>query len=672
MTNRTFIVGARDSKLSVLQAQTALDRIHEQTGWRFELRPFSSPGDRDQTTDLRQTPGNFFTKDLDDALIAGTIDCAIHSAKDLPPEGLPPELDWFWLPWREDPRDALVLREGVTEPKRIGISSGRRETWAANRFPTAERLTLRGTIPARLQQLDDGKYDAIVIAAAALHRLNQAHRITEYISLDALTPPPGQGYLAVTFRKTDASLRALRNLYLKAVRFAGAGVGDAELCTLAAMREIQAADCIIYDALMDAALLNDVGKSDKKVEKIYVGKRSGRHALKQEAITALICEHVRRGQRVLRLKGGDPGMFGRLTEETDALAADYLPFRVFPGVSALNAATTSTGLLLTRRGEARGFQVATPRSTGKEMPHVWFMALSMATELANDYPPETPYAIVYDAGSIAQTIVRGTAGELAQQAPLAINRPGLLLFGDFTTREFPLNGAFAGRKIWITGSDSITQKARLAVTDHGGIPVASPLVRFEPCATVKIRPSKAYNLLIVTSPTAARMLMAQMTSPIQFLPKKIAVTGPATAEAVRFLNTDLIMPERDFSAKGLLAALPEDLSGMKILRIRSEEAGSALAETLKQRGAKVKDLPIYRTLSCPTTEPPPHDAVFLASSSAARAWLDSTTDHTKEVIAMGLPTATVLRKAGIEPAVIAPVQTVDEALFAYAVRCCHG
>ncbi len=665
MTKRTLIVGARDSKLSIIQAQAALDRIHAQTRLTFELRPFSSPGDRDLKTDLRQTPGNFFTQDLDEALARGEIDCAIHSAKDLPPEGLAEGLDWFWLPWREDPRDALVLREGITQPRTIGISSGRRETWAAMHFPTAERRTLRGTIPARMQQLDEGKFDAIVIAAAALHRLNQAHRISKYISLEELTPPPGQGYLAVTFRKEDQQMRTLRNLYIKSVRFAGAGVGDGEGCTLAALREIQAADCIIYDALMDATLLNEAQPS---CEKIYVGKRSGKHALQQPEITALICEHVRRGQRVLRLKGGDPGLFGRLTEETDALAADGIAFRVYPGVSALQTATTATGMLLTKRGEARGFQVATPRSTGIEMPHVWFMALSMASDLAKDYPPTTPYAIVYDAGLPTQTIEHGTAGELAQQPPRTLERPGLLLFGNFTTQEFPLNGAFAGRKVWITGSDNVAQKARRAVVDHGGIPVVQSLIRFEPTAPVKIRPSKGYNLLVVTSPTAAKMLMTQMTSPIQFLPKKIAVTGPATAAALAYLNTDMVIPEREFSAKGLLATLPNDLTSIKILRIRSEEAGGSLAEALKQRGAKVKDLPIYRTLECPTEMPPPHDVVFLASSSAARAWLSSTTDRTKDIIAMGEPTATTLRKSGIEPTVVAPVQTVGEALFAYAVR----
>ena len=666
MSKQTLIVGARDSKLSLLQAETALKQIQSQTGLHFVLRAFSSPGDRDQTTDLRQSPGNFFTKDLDDALLSGEIDLAIHSAKDLPPEGLPPALDWFWLPWREDPRDALVMRRGIISPKRIGISSGRRETWAAKRFPKAERVTLRGAIPARLQQLDEGKYDAIVIAAAALHRLEQAHRIDEYIPISELTPPPGQGVLAVTFRREDGLLRKLRNLYIKSVRFAGAGVGDGELCTIAALREIQAADCIIYDALMDASLLEEAGKLNPCVEKIYVGKRSGKHALKQEAITALIGEHVRRGQRVLRLKGGDPGLFGRLTEETTALAQDGIPFCVYPGVSALNTATTATGMLLTRRHEARGFQVATPRSQGKEMPHVWFMALGMAGEIARDYPPEMPYAIVYDAGTPAQTIVRGTAGELVQASPLSVERPGLLLFGAFTKNAFPQNGLLAGQKVWVTGSQSIVRKARLSIIDHGGIPVVQPLIRFEPLREVKIRPSKGYNLLVVTSPTAAHFLLKQMVSPIQFLPKKIAVTGPATAEALRSLNTEIIMPERNFSAQGLLEALPRDLTGMKILRIRSEEAGTFLAEELKKRGAKVKDLPLYRTVECPISVPPPHDVVFLASSSAARAWLTSDTDHERAVVAMGEPTAATLRRNGVEPSVVAPVQTVAEAIFTYA------
>ena len=104
----TLTCGTRDSALSLLQTNDALAKLRDETGLDFAVVPFSSPGDRDQATDLRVSPGDFFTRDLDQALLDGRIDCAIHSAKDLPPEGFPEGLDWFWLPWREDPRDCLV------------------------------------------------------------------------------------------------------------------------------------------------------------------------------------------------------------------------------------------------------------------------------------------------------------------------------------------------------------------------------------------------------------------------------------------------------------------------------------------------------------------------------------------------------------------------------------
>ncbi len=654
-------VGARDSELSLLQAREALAKLHAETGCTFELSPFSSPGDRDQLSDLRTSPGDFFTRDLDLAILNHTIDCAIHSAKDLPPEGLPDGLDWFWLPWHEDPRDCLVAR--TEDPQRIGVSSGRRDQWAQEHLPKATRLPLRGAIPARLAKLDAGAYDAIVVAAAALIRLGEQDRITRYIPLNELAPPPGQGYLAVTFRKGDTRLQALRNLYLKAVRFISAGAGDAELCTAAGLRELRWAEVIIYDALMDESLLDGL-----TAERLYVGKRSGAHAMPQAEITALIGEYARRGKRVVRLKGGDAGLFGRLAEETDALIADSIPFRVWPGVSALAAATTPTGMLLTRRGESKGFHVETPRSTGMEQPDVYFMALGMAETIANRYPPTTPCAVVYNAGSPDQSIWRGTTQTLAQ-LPIG-DAPGIILVGALTQHSFPSLGALRGKRIWITGSSRLAEKARIAVTDLGGIPIVKPLVRFEATATVKIRPSKAYNFLILTSPTAAEHFLRQLTSPIYYLPKRIAVTGPGTAEVVRALNIDLLMPESDFSAKGLLATLPADLTGYKILRIRSEEAGPSLAEALRARGAKVKDLPIYRTLPC-TVTPPAHDAVFLASSSAANAWLQ-TEPRTAEILAMGNPTAQTLRRNNVEPTVVAPTQTVHQALFAYAVNASQG
>ena len=101
-------VGSRGSRLALLQAENALRRMSGLLpGLEFEIVPLSSPGDRDREMDLRKSPANSFTRDLDEALLSGAIDLAVHSAKDVP-DPLPDGLDWFWLPWREDPRDALV------------------------------------------------------------------------------------------------------------------------------------------------------------------------------------------------------------------------------------------------------------------------------------------------------------------------------------------------------------------------------------------------------------------------------------------------------------------------------------------------------------------------------------------------------------------------------------
>ena len=330
-------------------------------------------------------------------------------------------------------------------------------------------------------------------------------------------------------------------------------------------------------------------------------------------------------------------------------------------------------MLLTRREAGRGFAVSTPRATGDETTDVWFMALGMADTVARRYAPDTPCAIVYDAWGPAQRVWRGTVADLRPQSNDA---PGLLLVGEAAKHAWPENGPLAGQRVWITGSAGVADKARAAVLDLGGIPVVRPLVRFEPTASVKIRPSKGYNLLVVTSPTAARFLLEQLVSPIQYLPKRLAVTGPGTAAALAHLHIDTVMPERDFSAKGLLAALPQNLSGYKILRVRSEEAGPDLAQALKARGAKVKDLPIYRTVGLPETEPPPHDAVFLASASAARAWAASAAPKAVPVLALGGPTAAALRELGHEPAAVPARQLPADAIRAWALtrfrEVCHG
>ena len=186
--------GTRPSRLALVQSRGALDRIEAMLdGIRFEQVKISSVGDTDRTTDLRESPPDFFTKELDDALLGGEVDFAVHSAKDLP-SPMPEGIDWFWLPWREEPRDALILAPGrsvadLPENPVIGVSSERREAYCDRKFPAGIQKTIRGNIEERIAQVDSGGFDIVIMAGAALNRLGIEERVTEWIPLDELEVP---------------------------------------------------------------------------------------------------------------------------------------------------------------------------------------------------------------------------------------------------------------------------------------------------------------------------------------------------------------------------------------------------------------------------------------------------------------------------------------------------
>ncbi|MEA2069547.1 MAG: uroporphyrinogen-III C-methyltransferase, partial [Verrucomicrobiota bacterium] len=439
--------GTRPSSLALTQTRGALDRIEGMLGGiSFEMAPITSVGDTDRTTDLRESPADFFTRELDGSLLRGDIDLAVHSAKDLPVP-MPGNIDWFWLPWREEPRDVLVLSKdrkisGLPGNPVIGVSSERREEYCTKRFPNGIQKNIRGNIEERIEQLDNGDYDVVVMAAAALVRLGLEGRITEWIPLDELEVPGGQGHLAITFREGDERMMALRSLFMHSVTFAGAGVSNKELCTIATLRALKQCDTCLHDSLIDKSLL---GELPPHAQAIDVGKRCGAHSREQHETTNLICECARQSKRVVRLKGGDPGIFGRLAEETTALEKLGIPFRVIPGISALQAATTGTGMLLTRRDVSRGFVALTPRKSGgalarcdgemkNKLPVIYYMSIKavepISQQLIDDgRSPGTPVAIIFNAGGEDEKTIKTTLGELPRQKHCA-KQPGLIMVGE--------------------------------------------------------------------------------------------------------------------------------------------------------------------------------------------------------------------------------------------------
>src|SRR5271157_769008 len=243
---KAFRVGTRNCRLS--QARSVIDS--------FEAL---FPDLRFETVPLPEC-------DLPRAIACGNIDCAVDGAEHLPDPMLQ-ELDWCWLPWREDPRDAIVLPAGRS--------------------------------------------------------------LAEPPSAPVIGVPEGQGRLALSFRAGDARFLRLRSLFVRAVTFVGAGAGNYDSCTLAGARELQRAEVCFHDSLLDTSLLDALPSGAKSID---VGKRCGRHGFKQPEISRLISVEARKGYRVVRLKGGDPGIFGRLAEEVEALDELHLPYHVLPGV----------------------------------------------------------------------------------------------------------------------------------------------------------------------------------------------------------------------------------------------------------------------------------------------------------------------------------------------------
>lgn len=661
----------------------------------------SSPGDRDRQTDLRESAGDFFTQDLDRAVLCEDVDCAVHSAKDVPTP-LPEGLDWCWLPWRADPRDAVVLRPGMKREElpdspRIGVSSERREAWCRSAFTNGELCSIRGNIEDRLAQLDAGDYDAVVMAAAALVRLGIEDRITEWIPAQDLTVPDGQGVLALTFRKDDRRLARLRGLFVHPVTFVGAGVGTADLCTIAGADALAHCDVCLHDTLMDPALLSHMPAN---AVCLNVGKRSGAHTVLQEETTDMLLEYARRGSRVVRLKGGDPCIFGRLAEEVEALDGLRMPYRVIPGISSLSVMGASTGILLTRRGVSNGFSVISGRGEGgttssvrmadrQRLPLVLFMSLSVLPDLLaqlreDGVADDVPAAVVLSAGSPSEDVLRGTVATIADVLKEATAGAdpmpaGLVIVGEVA--RFGFNNAWAalqGQRVLLTCSEALQPEARRRVGDAGGRPVSLPLIRLVPVANASelMAGCADFDWLVVTSPSAVRCLLGALRdgrTDIRTLPRVLAC-GPGTLRELRSVGIEShAVPDSGFGADGLRAVAARCIqAGDRVLRVRSDVAGPDLAESLRARGAIVDDICIYRNEPIHCERLPRFDIALFASSSAVSAFVvawgsDALADRT--VLAIGKPTANALHEVGVRDVHVSPEATVEAAIAYIAALC---
>lgn len=254
------------------------------------------------------------------------------------------------------------------------------------------------------------------------------------------------------------------------VYLVGAGPGDPELLTFKALRLMQQADVVFYDNLVSPQVL-DLCRRDADL--IYVGKQRDNHAVPQEGINALLVQHAQQGKRVVRLKGGDPFIFGRGGEELEELKAHGIPFQVVPGITAASACSTYAGIPLTHRGYAQSVKFVTGQLKNRQQelnyadlvqPHqtvVFYMGLHTLPLLcqgliAHGKPAETPVAIVSKGTAPDQQVLTGTLSDIAdKQAQAQLPAPALIIVGEVVSLQASL--------AWF-GDQSITETATHALT----------------------------------------------------------------------------------------------------------------------------------------------------------------------------------------------------------------
>jgi hydroxymethylbilane synthase len=353
-------IAARSSPLSLAQVEES--RPHLQAllpGVSITVIPATTPGDRDQSTplDAAGVPDDFFTRDLDRLLLQGEADLTIHSAKDLP-RVLDPALRVAALRPAGDIRDAVVFRAGCGPehpPRTVGTSSPARRQVITEHFPGAEAKPIRGTIQRRLEQLDAGDYDAVIVATCALHRLGLSRRIGLYLPVD---PAPQQSRLAWVVRadRTDL-LAALRPADVRHQAGMIALVGcpaDLRLLAEPARRLLREADVVLHDRLLPAGVIESLGERG-----VSVGKEGGRESIPQSEIHRRLLAEAEAGKLVVRLHGGDPSILAHLGETLAFCAGWNLRVEVLPAVSAAQVASAHARAALTHRRRGRSIRLLT-------------------------------------------------------------------------------------------------------------------------------------------------------------------------------------------------------------------------------------------------------------------------------------------------------------------------
>ena len=417
----------------------------------------------------------------------------------------------------------------------------------------------------------------------------------------------------------------------------GAGPGDLGLVTLKARSVIEAAEVIIYDYLCNPEML---AWAPKGVETIYAGKKAGDHTLTQEEINALIVKKTAEGKRVVRLKGGDPFIFGRGGEEAEALADAGLDFEIIPGITSAIAAPAYAGIPVTHRDHNAELTLFTghedptkeeqsidyARLATRPGTKIMLMGVQRLEPIAARFiehgaDPETPVALVRWGTTGRQQSIRGTLANIAERVrETGFKAPAVCVIGDVVTLRDRLNWfekkPLFGKRIVVTRTRAQAGALSRELQALGADVLELPTIRIEPPEDLLefgqlVQDTHTYDWLVFTSPNGVNAYFEMYDKLYKDAREiggvRIAVVGPATAERVRHFRLQVDLMAEKYVAEGLIDAFEADSSveNLKILIIRPEQTRDVLARELTKRGAIVDQAIAYRTV-------PEHDSAAAA------------------------------------------------------------
>ena len=506
-------------------------------------------------------------------------------------------------------------------------------------------------------------------------------------------------------RDTGGKQDRVKNRHTGKVYLVGAGPGDEGLLTVRGAELLKEAEVLLYDRLVNPALLLELPDS---CEKILVGKREGNHTMIQEEINRLLIAKAGEGKSVLRLKGGDPFVFGRGGEEILALEEEGIPYEVVPGVTSAVAVLESAGIPVTHRKEARSFHVITGHTAQEGLPEqfeqyaaldgtlIFLMGISHLKEIAEQLlrygkAPDTPASIVESGTTIRERRIDGTLGNILKIAEEnQVKPPAILVVGKTASYHMRSKGLpLAGKKIGVTGTGHMVRKLTPLLEKQGAKVFAAPYLRIVPTEVLKNQMPDwdQIHWIVFTSANGVEQFFFQLQElkmDRRILHRvKYAVIGDGTKERLWDFGFHADYVPKVYTVKALAEGLADLVTKKeRICVLRAQEGSEDLRKIWDARGISYEDLGIYKSevdssiLEMLGQELGELDYLTFASASGVRAYLElkdkcSGNTYDKDLnfhgrmVCIGNKTAELLEESSIQESadsqmvLLAKIQTAE-------------